>query len=112
MENRIAWEAAVSFAVAVLLLLIICDIIAELFIAALFVSAIIGISILFILPDKTMASSSSSLFSSWLNDGVFRPDMEASNARNRIKTMLAAIVEGIVVLCLMLNMKKMDSYTI
>lgn len=50
-ENLIAWETAVSFAVAVLLLLlIICDIIAELFIAALFVSAIVGISILFILP--------------------------------------------------------------
>jgi molybdopterin-binding protein len=32
--------------------------------------------------------------------------MEASNARNRIKTMLAAIVEGVVVLCLMLDIKK------
>jgi hypothetical protein len=46
-----AWEAAESLAAgAVLLLFIICGIIIELFITSLFVSAIVGISILFILP--------------------------------------------------------------
>jgi hypothetical protein len=38
----------------VLLLFIICGIIIELFITSLFVSAIVGISILFILPDRVL----------------------------------------------------------
>jgi hypothetical protein len=113
-----AWEAAaaaavVSFAAAVLLLLIVCGIIAELFIAgSLFVSAIVGIRILFILPDKTrvpLPPSSSLLLSSWLNAGAFRPDGEASNAISRIEKMVAAILEdgaAAIVLCLMLDMKK------
>jgi hypothetical protein len=116
-ENRMAWEAAavvVSFAAAVLLLLIVCGIIAELFIAgSLFVSAIVGIRILFILPDKTrvpLPPSSSLLLSSWLNAGAFRPDGEASNAISRIEKMVAAILEdgaaAAIVLCLMLDMKK------
>jgi hypothetical protein len=114
-ENRMAWEAAVvvSFAAAVLLLLIVCGIIAELFIAgSLFVSAIVGIRILFILPDKTRVPlpppSSSLLLSSWLNAGAFRPYGEASNAISRIEKMVAAIVEdgAAIVLCLMLDMKK------
>src|SRR5919108_4305531 len=97
-ENCMAWEAAVSFAAAVLLLLIVCGMIAELFIAgSLFVSAIIGIRIVFILPDKTRvplpSSSSSLLLSSWLNAGAFRPYGEASNAISRIEKMVAAIVE-------------------
>jgi hypothetical protein len=52
-----AWEAAESLAagaVLLLLLFIICGIIIELFITSSFVSAIVGISILFILPDNTM----------------------------------------------------------
>ncbi|MDQ4066056.1 MAG: hypothetical protein M3114_00540, partial [Thermoproteota archaeon] len=66
---------------------------------------------LFILPDKIRAESSS-LLSSWLNDGIFRPDMEARNAISRIVRVLAAIVEVAVVLCLLLDMKKMVSYSI
>jgi hypothetical protein len=67
----------------------------------------VGINILFILPDKIrVVSSSFSLFSSWLNDGIFRPDMEARNAISRIDSVLAAIVEVAAVLRLMLNMKK------
>jgi hypothetical protein len=108
-----AWEAAESLAAgAVLLLFIICGIIIELFITSLFVSAIVGISILFILPDKIRAESSLLLLSSWLNDGIFRPDMEARNAISRIDRVLAAIVEVAVVLCLLLDMKKVVSYSI
>ncbi len=61
---------------------------------------------LFILPDKIRAESSSSLFSSWLNDGIFRADMEPSNAISRIERVLAAIVELAIVLRPMLDMKK------
>lgn len=79
-------------------LFIICGIIVGLFITSLFVSAIVGISILFILPDKIkVVPSSSSLFSPWLNDGIFRPDGEANNAISRIERALAAIVEVVVV---------------
>jgi hypothetical protein len=109
-EYRIAREAAESFAAAgaVLPLFIICGITVELFITSLFVSAIVGISILFILPDKisVVSSSSFSLFSSWLNDGMFRPDMQASNPISRIERVLLAIVEEDLVLRLMLGMKK------
>jgi hypothetical protein len=46
-----------------------------------------------ILPDKNRAESLSLLLlSSWLNDGIFRPDMEARNAISRIDRVLAAIV--------------------
>jgi hypothetical protein len=110
MEYRIAWEAAESFAAgAVLPLLIICGIIVVLLITSLLVSAIVGISILFILPDKirvVSSSSSSPLFSSWPNDVIVRPDMEASNAISTIDRVLAAIVEEAVVLRQMLDMKK------
>jgi hypothetical protein len=106
MEYRIAWEAAESFAAGVVLpLFIICGIIVVLFITSLLVSAIVGISILFILPDKIRVLSSSSS-SSWLNDGIFRLDMEASNAISRIERVLAAIVEGAVVPRLMFDMRK------
>jgi hypothetical protein len=55
MEYRIAWEAAELLVVrAVLPLFIICGLIIELLITPLFVSAIIGISMLFILPDNTV----------------------------------------------------------
>src|SRR5215213_5960723 len=105
MEYRIAWEGAELLAVgAELPLFIICDVIMELFIISLFVSVIVGISMLFILPDKIREVSSPSLFSSWLNDGIFRLGMEASNAISR--RVLAPIVEMTVVLRLMLNMKK------
>jgi hypothetical protein len=57
-------------------------------------------------PDKIRAESSSSLFSSWLNDGIFRADMEPSNAISRIERVLAAIVELAIVLRPMLDMKK------
>ena len=60
----------------------------------------------YILPDKIRAESSSLLLSSWLNDGIFRPDMETRNAISRIDSVLAAIVEVAAVLRLMLNMKK------
>lgn len=59
-----------------------------------------------ILPDKIRAESSSLLLSSWLNDGMFRPDMEVRNAVSRIDRVLAAIPEVAVVLRLMLDMKK------
>jgi hypothetical protein len=100
--------AAESFAAdAVLLLFVICGITVESFITPLFVSANVGINILFILPDKIrVVSSSFSLFSSWLNDGIFRPDMEASNPISRIERVLAAIVKGDLVLRLILDMKK------
>jgi hypothetical protein len=45
-----------------------------------------------ILPDKIRAESSSSLLSSWLNDGIVVLDMEARNAISRIDRVLAAIV--------------------
>ena len=86
-------------------LLIICGIIVELSITSLFMPAVVGINILFILPDKIRAVSSS-LFSSWLNDGIFRLDMEANNAMSRIERVLAAIVEEAVVLRQMLDIKK------
>src|SRR5918996_1912537 len=107
-EYRIARAAAESFAAdAVLLLFVICGITVESFITPLFVSANVGINILFILPDKIrVVSSSFSLFSSWLNDGIFRPDMEASNPISRIERVLAAIVKGDLVLRLILDMKK------
>jgi hypothetical protein len=53
-----------------------------------------------------VSSSSSSLFSSWPNDGIVRPDMEASNAISTIERVLAVIVEEAVVLRQMLDMKK------
>jgi hypothetical protein len=59
-----------------------------------------------ILPDKIRAESSLLLLSSWLNDGMFRPDMEVRNAVSRIDRVLAAIPEVAVVLRLMLDMKK------
>jgi hypothetical protein len=70
-----------------------------------------------ILPDKTrvpLPPSLSLLLSSWLNAGAFRPDGEASNAISRIEKMVAAIVEdsAAIVLCLMLDMKNMASYSI
>jgi hypothetical protein len=46
----------------------------------------------YILPDKIRAESSSSLLSSWLNDGIVVLDMEARNAISRIDRVLAAIV--------------------
>jgi hypothetical protein len=52
------------------------------------------------------------LFSSWLNDGIFRLDMEANNAISRIERVFAAIVEEVVVLRQMLDIKKMVSYSI
>jgi hypothetical protein len=107
MEYCIALEAAESFAAgAVRSLFIICGMIVVLFITSLFVPAIVGISILFTLPDKIRVVSSSSLFSSWLNDGIFRLDREAINAISRIGRALAANVEGPVVLCQTLDMKK------
>jgi hypothetical protein len=45
-----------------------------------------------ILPDKIRVESSLLLLSSWLNDGIFRPDMEARNAISRMDRVLAAIV--------------------
>jgi hypothetical protein len=72
--------------------------------------AIVGINILFILPDKIRVVSS--LFSSWLKDGIFRLDMEANNAISRIERVLAAIAEEAVVFRQMLDIQKMVSYSI
>jgi hypothetical protein len=58
-----------------------------------------------ILPDKIRVLSSS-LFSSWLNDGIFRLDMEANKAISRIERVFAAIVEEVVVLRQMLDIKR------
>jgi len=64
-----------------------------------------------ILPDK-IREVSSPLFSSWLNDGIFRPDMEASNTMSRMERILTPNVEVGEVLRLILDMKNMASYSI
>lgn|SRR5215211_2784423 len=48
-----------------------------------------------ILPDRNRVVSSSLLFSSWLNEGTFRPDMEASNPISTIERILPTTIGGI-----------------
>jgi hypothetical protein len=85
-------------------LLIICDISVKLFITSLFIPAIVGISILSILPDNTRVVSSP-LFSSCPKDGILKLDVKANNARNIIEMVLVTAVQN-VVLCPILDMKK------
>jgi hypothetical protein len=58
------------------------------------------------LPDRISGASSSSLFSCWLNEGTFRPDMEGSNPISTIERILPATTGGDLVLCIMLNIKE------
>jgi hypothetical protein len=59
-----------------------------------------------ILPDRISGASSSSLFSCWLNEGTFRPDMEVSDPISTIERILPTTIGGDLLLCLMLNIKE------